>query len=63
MCLRFSFLGASAKLRKATIDFVMSGCLLPSVRMYQLGPYWTDFYDVLCWRTFLKYVVKIQALL
>jgi len=35
------FLRALAKLRKATISFVMSVC--PSVRMEQLGSYWTDF--------------------
>jgi hypothetical protein len=33
-------LGAFAKLRKATVSFVMS------VRMEQLGSHWTDFYEV-----------------
>jgi hypothetical protein len=36
------FLGSFAKLRKATTTFVMSVC--PSVRMEQLGSYWTDFH-------------------
>ena len=35
------FLGAFAKLGKATIRFVMSVC--PSVRMEQLDSHWTDF--------------------
>jgi hypothetical protein len=38
-----TFLGTSAKLRKATTSSVMSGCL--SVRMEQLGCYWTGFYE------------------
>jgi len=33
-------LGAFAKLRKATISFVMS------VRMEQLGSHWTDFHEI-----------------
>jgi hypothetical protein len=36
------FLGAFAKLRKATISFVMSVRL--SVRMEQLGSHWTNFH-------------------
>jgi hypothetical protein len=36
-----NFLGAFAKLRKATISFVMFVC--PSMRMEQLGVHWTDF--------------------
>ena len=36
------FLYASAKLRKATISFVMFVC--PSVRMEQLGLHWKDFH-------------------
>jgi hypothetical protein len=36
-------LGTIAKLRKATINFVMSVC--PSVRMEQLGSHWTDFHE------------------
>ena len=34
--------GAFAKLRKATIGFVMSACV--SVRMEQLGSHWLDFH-------------------
>ena len=34
------FLGAFEKLRKATITFVMS------VRMEQLGRYWTDLHEI-----------------
>jgi hypothetical protein len=43
-----SFLGAFAKLRKATISFVMSDCLpvCPSVRMEQLGSQQTDFDEI-----------------
>jgi hypothetical protein len=37
-------LGAFAKLRKATISFVISVC--PSVRMEQLGFQWTDFDEI-----------------
>ena len=39
-------LGAFAKLRKATITFVVSVCL--SVRMEQLGSHWTYFHKILC---------------
>jgi len=39
-----SFLGKFAKLRKATVSFVMSVCL--SVRMEQLASYWTDFHEI-----------------
>jgi hypothetical protein len=43
----FSFLGAFAKLLKATIIFIMSVCL--SIRQYvrveQVGSQWADFYD------------------
>jgi hypothetical protein len=38
------FLGAFAKLRKATISFVIS-VRLP-VRMEQLGSHWTDFHEI-----------------
>ena len=38
--IREQFLGAFAKLRNATISFVMS------VRMEQLGSYWTDFHEI-----------------
>jgi hypothetical protein len=36
------FLGALAKLRKATVGFVIS--VRPSVCVEQLGPNWTDFH-------------------
>ena len=39
-------LGAFAKLRKATITFVVSVCL--SVPMEQLGSHWTYFHETLC---------------
>jgi hypothetical protein len=38
------FLGAFAKLLKATVSFVMSVC--PPARMEQLGSYWTDVLEV-----------------
>jgi hypothetical protein len=41
---RLWILGAFAKLRKATISFVMSVRL--SVRMEQLGSHWTDFHKI-----------------
>ena len=41
ICL-LSFVGDFAKLRKATISFVMS------VGMEQLGSQWTDFHEILC---------------
>jgi hypothetical protein len=43
----FPFLVASAKLRKATISFIMSVCLStrPYFRMKQLGAHWTDFHE------------------
>jgi hypothetical protein len=39
-----TLLGAFAKLRKATISFVMS--VRPSVRLEQLGFHWTEFNDI-----------------
>jgi hypothetical protein len=38
------FFGAFAKLRKATISFVMS--LRPAVRMEQLFSHWRDFHEI-----------------
>jgi hypothetical protein len=52
-----SFLGASAKLRKATISLVMYVC--PSVHK-ELGPYWTDFHEILYLSAFLKSGDKVQ---
>jgi hypothetical protein len=47
-----------AKLRKATVCFVMSVC--PSVRMEQLDSHWTDFYECLYLCIFRKSVERIQ---
>jgi hypothetical protein len=45
-CSRYvSLLSTLAKLRKATIWFVMSVCL--SIRIEQLGSHWTDFDEIL----------------
>ena len=41
---RDSFLGEFAKLRKTAISFVVS--VRPSIRMEQLGSYWTDFNEI-----------------
>ena len=53
---KYSFVGAFAKLRKATISFGMSVC--PSVRMEQLGFYWTDFHKIWHLSIFRKSVEK-----
>jgi hypothetical protein len=43
-----NILGALAKLRKATVRFVMSVCPPPpATHMEQLGSHWTDFYEIL----------------
>jgi len=44
----FMFLGAFAKLRKASICFVMSVCLsvCPFVRTDQIGNQWSDFHEI-----------------
>jgi hypothetical protein len=52
-------LGAFAKLRKATISFVMS--VRPSVSMEQLGSHWTDFHEIRYLRIFRNFVQKIQV--
>ena len=41
LCSVLMFLGAFAKLRKATISSAMSVC--PFVRTEKFGSYWTDF--------------------
>ena len=51
------FLGAFAKLRKATVSFVTS--VRPSVRMEQLGSHWTDFREIWYLSIFRKPVEKI----
>jgi heme/copper-type cytochrome/quinol oxidase subunit 4 len=60
-----SVLGALAKLRKATIGFVMSIRLSvrPFFRMEQLGFHWTNFHDIQYLSIFRKSVEKIQVLL
>ena len=40
------FLGAFAKLQKATVRFVMSVCLCLSGCMEQHGSHWTDFDEI-----------------
>jgi len=55
----FRISDAFAKLRKATIKFVMSVRLY--FRMEQLGSNGTDFHEILYLRTFRKPVEKIQV--
>ena len=47
-----SVLRVFAKLRKASISFVIP--VLPSVRMEQLGSHWTDFDEISYLSFFLK---------
>jgi len=49
------FFGAFAKLRKATMSFVMS------VRMKQLGFHWTDFHEIWYLGIFRTTAEKIQV--
>jgi hypothetical protein len=60
-----SVLGALAKLRKATISFIMSIRLSarPSFRTEQLGSHWTNFHVIRYLNIFRKSVEKIQVLL
>ena len=51
----FHFLGELAKLRKATISFVMS------IRMEKLDSHWTDFHEIWDLSVFLKSVEKIKV--
>ena len=53
---------AFPKLRKTTVSFVMSVRLsvCPSVRVEQLGFFWTDFHEILYLRMFRKIVENIQ---
>jgi hypothetical protein len=53
------FLGATAKLRKASMSFVMS--IRPYVRMEQLGSHWTNFHDILYYSIFRKNVSKVEV--
>jgi len=52
-----------AKLRKATVSFLMSVCLAirPSVRMEPLDPNWTDFHEIYYMNIFRKSVEKSQV--
>jgi hypothetical protein len=50
------FIGAFAKLRKATISFVM--LVRPSVRTEQLGSHWSYFIEIWYLRIFRKYFEK-----
>jgi hypothetical protein len=54
-----SFLREFAKLRKAIISCGLSVCL--SVRMEQLGPHWTNFYEIRYSNIFRKSVEKIEV--
>jgi len=55
--------GTLAKLRKATISFVMNFRLpaRPSVCIEQLGSHWTDFHEILYFRNLRKSGKKIQV--
>ena len=55
------FLGAIAKLQKATVSFLKSVC--PSVRMEQLCSPWTDCHEIWYLRILWKSVEEIQVLL
>jgi len=44
MVIEHVLLGTFAKLRKATVSFVIP--VRPSVCMEQLGSHWTDFYEI-----------------
>ena len=59
----YVFWGAFAKLRKATISFVMSvsSPVRPSVHMEQLGSHLTDFNEIWYVSSFRKCVEKIQV--
>ena len=46
-------------MRKSTISLVVFVC--PSVRMEQVGSYWTEFHEIWCLRIFRKSVEKIQV--
>jgi hypothetical protein len=57
------FLGAFAKLRKATISSVTSVCLSVclSVRVERLRPHWTDLHEILCLSIFRKSAHNVQV--
>ena len=53
--------GAFAKLRKATISFIVSASL--SVRIEQFGSHWTDFHEIRYQSTIRTPVDKTQVYL
>jgi len=57
------FLGSLAKLRKATISFVMSVLLsvCSSLWMEQIGCHWTDFHKIWYFSVFRNYVENSQV--
>jgi hypothetical protein len=55
------FIGTFTKLWKATISFVVSGCL--PICVEQLISHWTDFHEILYLSIFWKSAEKIQVLL
>ena len=55
LILRFSFLGAFAKLRKRIVSFALF------VRMKQLGSHWTDFDETWYLNFFLTFLGRIQV--
>jgi hypothetical protein len=54
------FLGAFKKLRKATINFVLSVCL--SAHMKKLCSHWTDYHEIWYLSIYQKSTEKIQAI-
>ena len=54
------FWGPFAKLRKATISFVMSLC--PRVRKQHFGSDWADFHEIRYLSIFRKSVEKMRVL-
>ena len=46
LCTEISFWGALAKLRNATMRFVLPLSIRPSVRTEQLDSQWTDFQEI-----------------
>ena len=62
-CLQLKFvpalIGAFAKLRNATVGFVMTVC--PPVCTENLGLHWTHFRTILYLNIFGKHVKKIRA--
>jgi hypothetical protein len=57
--LNCTFLVAFAKLRKATLSFVMS--VRPPARMESVGPHWTVFHEIWYPSIFRNSVQKIKV--